>query len=142
MRVPNASTILIIPAVSANLAATGGSSDPFNLAGYYGAMVIGTTGSNGNGGTGVSIKAVRSATSNGTFNNWGFSLSPIAGGSGKTSVRNFLVNTSATWHKIVYNNNGGGSYNPVVFVLGFRSYTEPVPTQNTNVTAQGDLLSG
>lgn len=139
MRIPNASNILIVPAVSANLAATGGSSDPFNLAGLYGAMLIGSTGSNGGGTTGVSFKIFRSATSNGTFNKIG-AASVLTAGSGKTTAVNFLVNTSATWHKIVYNNNGGGSYNAFAFVLGMKGVYEPIPTQNANVSITADIL--
>lgn len=139
MRIPNASNIKVIPAVSANLAATGGSSDGFDLSGFYGGMLICSSGSNGNGGTGVSFKIFRSGTSNGTFNKIG-NASPLAAGSGKTSVVNFLVNTSCVWHKVVYNNNGGGSYTPVAFLLAMKGPYEPIGTQNTNVTISADIL--
>lgn len=141
MYLPNGSTILVIPAVSANVAAlTGLSSNGFNLAGYTGAMLIGATASHGSL-DGAIFKVVRSATSNGTFSPFGMSLSSNQGASGTTFVRSFLINTSAIWHKVVYN-NGSGSSVPYAFLLGFGARTQPVTTQNALVTVQADVLSG
>ena len=146
MRIPNGSTILVIPAVSPNLAGGGGgvSSDAFNLQGYYGAMLIGATGSNAGGTTGLKYKVVRSGTSNGTYNPFGFTTSGLVSGSGATIVRNFLINTSCVWHKVVTNSAGAGSFSAYVYLLGFKGPYEPVLTQNSNpgVTVQADVLVG
>lgn len=143
MRVPNGSTVFITPAGSGLNIAVTASGNPVNLAGYYGAMLIATTASNGGGATGVTFKVFRSATSNGTYAAFGASVPGITAGSmGVTAVRNFLVNTSATWHRVVSNNNAGGSYSPVAYLLGFRGVVEPVTTQSTLVTTYSDVLSG
>lgn len=144
MRIPNGSTILVIPAVSPGTNPGGGgtSGDAFNLSGYYGAMVIATAGSVGGGTTGLKFKVVRSGTSAGTYNPFGFTTSGLSGGSGQTSVRNFLVNTSCTWHKVVTNNAGAGSFTANVLVLGMKGPYEPVLTQNSQVSVSPDVLVG
>ncbi len=144
MRIPNGSNILVVPSLSpfVNVATAGTSSNAVNFAGYYGVMGIFSAGSAGGGTTGLKYKVVRSSTSNGTFNPFGFTTSGITNGCGVTIVRNFLVNTSATWHRVVANNAGGGSYVPIVFLLGIKGPYEPVPTQDSQVTVQADVLVG
>lgn len=143
MRIPNGSNILVVPFGSGlNIAATT-SFNAVNLAGFYGAMLIATTTSNGGGVTGTVFKVVRSSTSNGTYNPFGFTTSAITGGSmGTTIVRNFLVNTSATWHRVVVNNGAGGSVAPVGYLLGMKGPYEPIGTQSALVTVQADVLVG
>ena len=143
MRIPNGSNILVVPFGSGLNIATTTSGNPINLAGFYGAMVIATTASNGGGTTGTIYKVVRSSTSNGTYNPFGMTLSAISTGSmGATVVRNFLVNTSATWHRVVVNNGAGGSVAPIGFLLGMKGPYEPIGTQSTLVTVQSDVLVG
>src|SRR5258708_7408301 len=143
MRIPNGSNIKVICAVSPNVAAlTGLSSNGFDLSGFYGAMLIGTTGSHGSL-DGAIFKVVRSGTSNGTFNPFGMSLSSNQSASGATFVRNFLINTSCVWHKVVYN-NGSGSSVPVAFLLAMKGPYEPIGTQNATpaTVVQADVLVG
>ena len=143
MRIPNGSNILVVPTGSGLNIGAVTSFNAVNLAGFYGAMVIGTTGSNGGGTTGVVYKVVRSSTSNGTYNPFGFALSAITAGSmSQVIVRNFLVNTSATWHRVVVNNGAGGSVVPIAFLLGMKGPYEPIGTQSTLVTVQADVLVG
>ena len=139
----NGSQVLVVPATSfLNVATTAVSSNAFNFAGYYGVMGIFSSGSNGGGTTGLTYKVVRSATSNGTYNPFGFTTSALTAGCGPTIVRSFLVNTSCVWHRVVANNAGGGSYVPIVFLLGYHGNFEPVVTQNTKTTTQADVLVG
>jgi hypothetical protein len=144
MRIPNGSTIMVVPALSpwSNQATAGVSSNAINFSGYYGAMGIFSAGSAGGGTTGLTYKVVRSGTSNGTYNPFGFTTSAITAGCGTTIVRNFLINTSCVWHRVVANNGAGGSYVPIVFLLGLKGPYEPVLTQDTQVTVQPDVLVG
>jgi hypothetical protein len=143
MRIPNGSQVFINVGLSGQSIAAATSGDAFNLAGYYGAMLLGGATSNGGGTTGTTYKVFRSATSNGTFNPFGASLTGIAAGSlGAVVVRNFLVNTSCTWHRVIANNNNNGSVVPVAFVLAFKGAYEPVLTQSSKVTVLSDVLVG
>jgi hypothetical protein len=145
MRVPNGSTIKVITAVSPSASTqAAGSANPKDLAGYYGAMMIVTVGSGNNlgAGKGLVVSVARSATSNGTFNQFGASTIALATGSGQTYVRNFLVNTSCTWHQVSYDQNNGGAVNFTVHLLAMRGPFDPVPTQDSSTTVGQDVLVG
>ena len=138
----NGSQIRIINALSGVAIAAAGSSNAVNLAGYESAMLIVSVGSAPTvacGGMQVSVQ--RSATSNGTFQPFGASL-PGQGTSNRVATRSFAVNTSATWHKVFYDNGTGGSFIGNIELLAHFPRTEPVATQESNVTVYSDVLVG
>lgn len=138
----NGSVIRIINALSGVAIAAAGSSDPVNLAGYEGVMVVVSTGSAPTvAGGGMLVSVLRSATSNGTFNGFGASF-PAQGTNNKVVTRSFAVNSSATWHRVYYNNGTGGSFIGNIELLAFNGRNEPVVTQESNVSCYSDVLRG
>lgn len=140
MNVLNGSQIRIIHSLSAVVMGEAGSSDPINLGGYQGGMVIAaytSSASNSAGGTLVSV--LRSSTSNGSFNGFGASL-PGVGTNNRVQSRSFIVNTSATWHRVFYNNGTGGSFNTTILMLAHLPRSEPVTLQETGVSIFSDVV--
>jgi len=135
----NGSVIRIINALSPIAIAAAGSSNPVNLAGYEGAMLIASTGS-APGVTGAVFQVQRSGTSNGTF-------ATIASAQGQPTnntvvTRSFKTNSSAVWHRVHYTNGAGGSMIVNLELLAFHARYEPVVTQEAGVVVLSDVLSG
>jgi hypothetical protein len=129
----NGSAIKYVLALSGVTFADGASSNPFN---------IGDTGrwlnvlAQANSAQAV-FKVLRSATSNGTFNETGLSLAPVASA---LVVRSMPLQSSATWYKLSYDNTGGSTTATVIFeVQGQRNV--PIATQDTNTTVLSDVIA-
>jgi hypothetical protein len=136
----NGSTVRIINALSPVAIAAAGSSNAVNLAGYEQAMLILSVGSAPTG-AGFLVSVQRSATSNGTFSPFGASL-PGQNTNNKVVTRSFAVNSSATWHKVFYDNSNLGSAIVNVEILAHVARTEPVVSQESNVSVYSDITSG
>lgn len=135
----NGSVIKIVNALSPVAIAAAGSSNPVNLAGYEGVMAIATVGSAPTLSSGGALFSIlRSATSNGTFN--GAASLTAVGTNNQVVARSLAVNTSATWHRLFYNNSNGGSMIVNVELVAFNARYEPVTTQESNVTVLSDVL--
>ena len=138
----NGSVVRIINALSGVAIAAAGSSNAVDLAGYEGAMLIVSVGSAPTAaGGGLLVSVQRSATSNGTFQPFGASL-PALGANAKVATRSFAVNTSATWHKVFYDNGTGGSTISNIEILAHNARYEPVATQESSVLTYSDILRG
>lgn len=137
----NGSVLKFVNALSPVAIAAAGSSNSVNLAGYEGAIVVVSCGSAPSlSSGGLLVTVLRSATSNGTFQGMaGASIAGI-GTNNQTAVRSFAINTSATWHRIFYNNSNGGSTISNIELIAFNTRYEPVQTQETNVTVYSDSL--
>ena len=136
----NGSVVRIINALSGVAIAAAGSSNAVDLAGYEGAMLIVSVGS-APATAGLLVSVQRSATSNGTFQPFGASL-PGMLTNNKVATRSFAVNTSATWHKVFYDNSNAGSTISTIELIAFNARYEPVVTQESNVTVYSDVLRG
>ena len=136
----NGSTIRIIQALSGVAIAAAGSSNPVNLAAYEKAMLIVSVGSAPTAaGGGMLVSVQRSGTSNGTFQPFGASI-PAQGANAKVATRSFAVSTSAVWHRVFYDNGTGGSFIGNIELLAHNPRSEPVVTQESNVTVYSDVL--
>lgn len=117
------SAIKYISAVSPVNLSVGGSSAPFDLSDYqHGTVVLHCVSADG------TAKVMRSATSNGTFGEFGASVPGNASG---LSVRSFSLGTSNVWHKINYSNEDAGSMLFSVEVIAQGARNVPI-TQDTN----------
>ena len=111
-----------------------GSSAAFDLSQFESATLVVAGGSIANG-----FQAVvqRSATSDGSFGDFGASVAMESGGTLKT--RTFVVGTSATWHK-VYRANGVGSAVAAIIVVGHGARSVPI-TQHSTTTVHSDVAA-
>jgi hypothetical protein len=111
--------VLGLSAVSIGAA---GSSAAFDAAGFsFGTILFS---SNTAGGT---VNLVRSATSNGTFQGWGASITGVAS---KLAVRSFVLTSPNTWYKLHYD-NGAGSMVGCAIVALQGAYRTPVNQEAT-----------
>ena len=135
------SSVKIIQALSPGSigSTTPGSTGPSNFAGFEWATVIVSVGcaisATANR---LAVDVERSSTSNGTFGKAGASFPAISAGS-QCFVRSFALNTSANWHRITYDTNGGGSCNFDVLVILSKPRVESVD-QDSRTTIHGDVL--
>ena len=113
--------------LSANDFDGGGSSNPVDLSNYATAMLVLAAGSVN---TGFQARMERSATSNGTFGEFGASLAVNAGC--VIFTRGFGLGTSNVWHRLYYT-NGTGSATAAVVLVAQGARVAPI-TQPTGVT--------
>ena len=137
----NGSSIKIIQALSPGSigSTTPGSTGPSNFAGFEWATVIVSIGcaisATANR---LAVDVERSSTSNGTFGKAGASFLAISAGS-QCFVRSFALNSSANWHRVTYDTNGGGSCNFDVLVILSRARVMPVD-QDSRTTVYSDVI--
>jgi hypothetical protein len=125
------SEVKYVLGLSAVALATAGSSAAFNSAGFtYGTLLFQTNSA------GATADVLRSATSNGTFQTWGASLTGVAS---KLAVRSFQLGSSNTWLKVSHN-NGAGSATGVAIVALEGAMQTPVE-QHSNTTTYSTVLS-
>lgn len=128
----NGSAIKYVVALSGVTFADGASSNPFNIGDtgrWLNVLAVANSAQ-------TVFKVLRSATSNGTFNETGLSLAPVASG---LTVRSMPLQSSATWYKLSYDNTGGSTTATVIFeVQGQRNV--PIATQDTNTTVLSDWV--
>ena len=112
-----------------------------NFAGYESVTIIASISSAG-AAPGIKFDLLRSGTSDGTFASFGASLPGITTGS-QTHVRTALLNSSATWYELSYDNNSATWIGAVVLALQSSRYV-PVPTQDVGVgtLVYSDVLGG
>ena len=116
-----------------------GSGGASNFVGYEFATLVALSGSVG--GT-TNLVVQRSATSDGTFGTWTGASLPAIGASGKLIVRSFTLDSSAIWHRLVYDKTGTQLDNiQAAFILGAPRVV-PVPTQDEDTTVYSDVLGG
>ena len=112
--------------------ATPGSGAPFFAGGHnYGTMILQTDSAD------FTVNLQRSATSNGTFANWGASLPGNASG---LAVRSFVLGSSAVWYKVAYDNNAAGSAISSIIVALQGAERTPVE-QDDNTTVYSSVLA-
>lgn len=99
------SAIAYITALSPTAISAAGSSNAFDLSKYTHATLVVTTGSTA--AATINVDMVRSSASNGTFHNFGASVSAaVLGG---LHVRSFALSSSDTFYKAYYTATGAGS---------------------------------
>lgn len=115
-----------------------------NFAGYEFATLIVVMGSPNNAaGGGWVTCALRSATSNGVFSQFGASLPGMSTGNRETAVRSFTLDSSCNWYKVGYDNSGGAGGAVVAILVALSGpRIAPVPTQDTHVTIYDSVLGG
>lgn len=100
-----------------------GSGTAFDAAGFsFGTLLVSCNSAN------FTVNLQRSTTSNGTFGNWGASLTGVAS---KLAVRSFVLTGSPTWYKVAYDNNGAGSVTPFIGIVLQGAYQTPVNQEST-----------
>jgi hypothetical protein len=130
----DSSAVLYATALSPALTSSGGSSNPINLSKFTNGTLILTAGSTA--AATIAAYVLRSGTSDGTFQDFGASVSAAV--LGKTHVRTFPINTSAVWHRVFYTHTGAGS--PAVNILLAANGTRSVPiNQDSNTTSYGTV---
>ena len=134
----NTSQVKIVRGLSPIALAAAGSGTAIDATGYEWGMLLAIGGSTPTG-TGLVLGVERSATSNGTFAQFGASI-PHGNTNNTVTSRSFAIDTSAVWHKISYDNNNLGSAITGVALLLFSGRNEPVPTQATGTTGYSDVL--
>lgn len=129
----NGSAIKYVNALSGVTFADGGSSNPFNIGDtgrWLNVLAVANSAQ-------AVLKVLRSATSNGTFEETGLSIAPVASG---LVVRSMPLQSSATWYKLSYDNTGGSTTATVIFeVQGQR--TIPVESQAAGTTVLSDVVA-
>lgn len=125
--------VLAVSPVGAGLGAAG-SSDPVDFSQMSWGTLLATMGSGNN----FTASVERSATSNGTFAQFGASVT-LTTGSGQVAARSFTMDSSAVWYRVAYSNNGAGSVNPAVYLIGADVADVPI-TQHTNTTVYSDVV--
>lgn len=133
----NGSQVKIFTALS-SVTRTSGSTNASNFAGFEKGTIIVSTGS---GDGGLTLYVQRSGTSSGTFATVASVAQILAGAlaSGKTYVRSFTIDSSAIWHKLVYDKQAAGDTDAkVIFVLS-AARLRPVD-QHNDTTVYSDVL--
>lgn len=116
------SEVKYVLGLSAVAVGSAGSGAAFDAAGFsFGTLLFS---SNTAGGT---VSLVRSATSNGTFQGWGASITGVAS---ELAVRSFVLTGSNTWYKLHYD-NGAGSMTGCAIVALQGAYRTPVDQEST-----------
>lgn len=134
MRPMNTSAVQYIPALSPTQITVGGSTNPLDLSKFTKATLIVSTGSTAAGTIAVNVQ--RSATSNGTFQPIGASVSAAVLGS--THVRSFVCESSAVWYRLHYTQTGNGS--PVMSMIVAAQGARAVPVdQYSGVTSYSTI---
>lgn len=99
-----------------------GSSAAFDGAGFSFATLLFQANS-----AGATAQVVRSATSNGTFNGWGASVTGVAS---ELAVRSFVLTGGSPWYKVHYNNVAGSVTGCAIVALQ-GAYQTPVNQEST-----------
>lgn len=130
------SAIKYIQALSATALTAAGSTNAIDLSNFTHATLVFQSGSTG--AATITADMVRASASNGTFHNFGASVS--AGVAGKTHVRSWVVGGSEGWYKVYYTQTGSGSPtgNALIVAAGTR---EAVIDQDTNTTSYSVINS-
>lgn len=116
----------IVPAAISAAAST----QAVDLSNFTFGTVLGTAGSTG--AAAVAVNVLRSATSNGTFQPIGCSITlSIAS---KTQVRSFTANSSAVWYRLHYTAAGAGSPILALYLIGQGVREAPID-QDSNTTS-------
>lgn len=135
----NASYLKVLQALSPNhFAGTNAFTNASNFAGYEVATLFVTVGSCGGS---MGLEMQRSGTSGGTFATFGASLPVLTAGC-RTSIRSFTLDSSATWYRVRYDGNNGGSVNADVKLILSNGRNAPVSPQDSRVTVYSDVLGG
>lgn len=117
------SEVKYVQGLSPVAVAAAGSGTAFDAAGFsFGTLFL----SCNSGGFTVNLQ--RATTSNGTFGNWGASLTGVAS---KLAVRSFVLTGSPTWLKVAYDNNNAGSVIPFIGIALQGAYQTPVNQEST-----------
>jgi hypothetical protein len=128
----NGSAIQYAVALSGVTFADGGSSNPFNIGAtgrWLNVLAVANSAQ-------TVFNIERSAASNGTFEQVGLSIAPVAS---QLVVRGMPLQSSATWYRLSYDNTGGSTVATVIFeVQGQRNV--PV-TQLTGTTVLSDVIA-
>ena len=132
----NGSVVKWVNALSGVAIAADGSSNPVDLRGFTGGLLVLNTGSAPSL-NGMKAYVMRSATSDGTFQ----TFASVGGGNANNihSLRAFAINSSAVWHRVFYQ-NGGGSFIGNIAIMAFNGRNQPVPSQESNVSLYSDVL--
>ena len=140
MKIGGGSEIKYITALSAatSYVTTSAVTGPSNFAGYEWGTVVISLGSAPNA-PGLLVNVQRSGTSDGTFAAFGASIAAASVGSRTTLVRSFLLNSSATWYRVLYDNNAG-NWNGTILIALAGARRAPVGTQDTHTTRYSDVL--
>jgi hypothetical protein len=119
------SEVKYVLGLSAVALAAAGSSAAFNSAGFtYGTLLFQTDSA------GATANVLRSATSNGTFTEWGASLTGVAS---KLAVRSFQLSSSNTWLKLHHDNVAGSATGVAIVSLQGAMQTPVNQESTTNV---------
>lgn len=130
------STIKYYSALSPTAISAAGSTNAVDLSNSTFATLIVDAGSTA--AATVTADMVRSSASNGTFHNFGASVSAAVLG-GK-HVRSFATNSSDVWYKVYYTATGSGS--PVMnFTIAAAGQREAPVDQNSGVTSYSVINS-
>lgn len=113
-------------ALSAGHFAEPGSSNPVNLSRYEWATMILTAGCVNN----LTVSMARSATSDGTFSQFGASIN-LTAGSGQTRARSFSLVSSAVFYQLQYDSNDAGSTNAAVIIEATNPRHTPIDQEST-----------
>lgn len=138
----NGSAIKIWTALS-QVSHSSGSTGPSNFSGFEFATAIVATAS---ADSGINLSFQRSGTSDGTFAAFGASFPVLqsgTSGSGKTFVRSFTLDASATWYRLVYDKLGLGDTDARVIMVLQGARNKPI-TQDVGygTTVYSDVLGG
>lgn len=132
----DSSAIKYITALSPTAATGAGSTNAVDLSKFTFATLVVSTGSTG--AANVEAHAVRSATSNGTFNGFGASINAAI--AGQLYARSFVVGGSGGWYKVYYTHLGAGS--PVMAMFLAAAGARDVPAdQDSNTTSYSVINS-
>jgi len=132
----NGSAIKYINALSpagAGLGAAGSSNASYLPHASWGTLLVHAGSANN-----FVANVMRSGTSNGTFANFGASLT-VTAGSGKLYVRSFTMDSSAVWYKVSYDNNNAGSFVGSVMLVAADNMDIPI-NQDGNTTVYSDVI--
>jgi hypothetical protein len=116
------SEVKYVLGLSAVAGGAAGSGAPFDAAGFtFGTLLFQANTAQG------TVNLLRSATSSGTFNDWGASLTGVAS---KLAVRSFVLNSSNVWYRLHYNNVAGSMTGCAIIALQ-GAYQTPVNQETT-----------
>ncbi|WP_455218605.1 hypothetical protein [Kaarinaea lacus] len=132
----DSSAIKYISALSPTAISAAGSTNAVDLSNFTFATLLVSAGSTA--AATINVNVVRSATSNGTFNSFGASVSAaVLGGA---HARSFVVGGSTGWHKLYYTATGAGSPVMQMFLIGQGVREVPID-QDSNTTSYSVINS-
>ena len=131
----DSSAIKYITALSPTAISAAGSTNAIDLSKFTQATLIVSTGSTG--AAAITVNAVRSSASNGTFH--GFGASVNAAVLGGLHTRSFTVGSSDVWYKAFYTATGAGS--PAMVAFFAADGARDVPVDQDSATTSYSVIN-